>query len=325
MRKIKYMIIAAVMIFVSLSNVSAGSLSVQTTKGSCTQQSVGFYDLRNGLMYVDVVCQANSSFYMLYLFEGETDFYKCPSEDCTYVSSVQGYSNSPYQGVSITGSKTHSTVLKNYSYFDSYKGFYLPDTYPVAFKSTSFYYGPYPNTNVTPIINISTSGQYWFTIQLTVLPGNQSSTIQSAYDSANTDQKLDDMKDSIDDLNDSITSTEGPDIDGLGDTSGWLPVGPVDSILNLPFLMLNSLFDSLSSTCEPVVLPLPFVDKDLELSCINSIYAKIGNLSLWVDSIGLIISGLILYKYLLSLYQWVDDTLSFRENNLNNTEQWGGI
>lgn len=140
-----------------------------------------------------------------------------------------------------------------------------------------------------------------------------------------TNQKLDDVNQSINDVNDSLTSTESPDMEGLGNTAGWLPAGPVDSILNLPLAMLNSLLDSLSSTCQPVTLPLPFVNKNLELPCINSIYAKIGDLSVWVNSIGIIISALILYRYLLSLYHWVDDTLSFRENNWNDTEQWGGI
>lgn len=145
-----------------------------------------------------------------------------------------------------------------------------------------------------------------------------------------TNQKLDDVNKNqketnkkIDDVKGAITSEDGPKLDGLNNSAGWLPAGPLDSILNLPLSFLQNLFTNLSKTCQPVILPLPFVNKNLELPCLNSIYSQIDGLSAWINTISVIASAFILFTYLINLYKWVDDTLTFRENNY--IDNWGGI
>lgn len=155
--------------------------------------------------------------------------------------------------------------------------------------------------------------------------------LQDIEDSINqTNDKLDDLKDKQDqtnqelgELNDSITSTEGADLDGLSDSAGWLPAGPIDSILNLPLTYLNSLITSLGDTCNPITLTLPFIDEDINLPCLSSIYSQIDGLSIWINTIGVIASAIILFSYFMRLYKWVDDTLTFRENNY--IDNWGGV
>lgn len=129
----------------------------------------------------------------------------------------------------------------------------------------------------------------------------------------------------LDEVNESITSEDAPDIDGLSNDSivGWLPAGPIDSILNLPLTMMTSLSNSIGSTCEPVDLPLPYVNKTLTLPCLSSIYSQIDGLSKLLNTVGIIVSAFILYSYFMKLYQWVDDTLTFRENN--HIDNWGGL
>lgn len=117
----------------------------------------------------------------------------------------------------------------------------------------------------------------------------------------------------------------GPDVSGLGNTAGWLPAGPVDSLVNLPLTLFSNLSTALGSACTPVVLPLPFVHKNIELPCLNQIYSKISGLSAWITSIGFIAAAFILYTYLLNLYKWVDDTLTMRENTWDDVDSWGGI
>lgn len=145
-----------------------------------------------------------------------------------------------------------------------------------------------------------------------------------------TNEKLDDLNKNqqdtnkkLDDVKGAITSEDGPKLDGLNNSAGWLPAGPLDSILNLPLSFLQNLFTNLSKTCQPVSLPLPFVNKNLELPCLNSIYSQIDGLSAWINTIGVIASAFILFTYLINLYKWVDDTLTFRENNY--IDNWGGI
>lgn len=119
-----------------------------------------------------------------------------------------------------------------------------------------------------------------------------------------------------------ITSTESADLGALENSAGWLPAGPVDSILNLPLSLLNNLTSNLSKSCQPVLLPIPYVNRDLNLPCVNTLYADMG-INGWVTTIGVIASAFIMFSYLLKLYKWVDDTLSFRENN--QIDNWGGI
>lgn len=142
-------------------------------------------------------------------------------------------------------------------------------------------------------------------------------------DLSDTNTKIDNTNKKLDDLNSNITDSTGPDTSALQNSAGWLPVGPVDSILNLPLALFNNLTSNLSKTCQAVTLPLPFLAKNLELPCLNTIFSKIEGLSTWLNIVGGIASAFILFHYLIGLYKWVDDTLSFRENNY--MDNWGGI
>lgn len=139
-----------------------------------------------------------------------------------------------------------------------------------------------------------------------------------------TNEKLDETNDSLNELNDNLTNSDQPDnLHGLSNSAGWLPAGPIDSILNLPLSMLTNISDNLNKSCQPVNLPLPFVNKDLPLPCLSSIYSQIDGLGPWITTISVIASAFILFSYLLKLYKWVDDTLTFRENN--EIDNWGGL
>lgn len=129
------------------------------------------------------------------------------------------------------------------------------------------------------------------------------------------------------DLFNNLFSTDDADLSGLDNMVGWLPPGPLDSIINLPLTLFNSLTNTLSGTCTAVSLTLPFVNKNLTLPCFNTFMSQYltGFSTIWT-LIGSIVSIFILYNYLLSLYKWVDDTLTLRENNLPGyyDDNWGG-
>lgn len=149
-------------------------------------------------------------------------------------------------------------------------------------------------------------------------------------DLTDTNDKLDDLNDKqnqtnqkLDDVNNSLKDETPPNLKGLENSAGWLPAGPLDSILNLPLSLLQNLSTNLSKACQPVNLPLPYIDKNLELPCVNSVYSQIDGLQTWINSIGIIASAFILFFYLVHLEKWVDDTLTLRENNY--IDNWGGI
>lgn len=131
------------------------------------------------------------------------------------------------------------------------------------------------------------------------------------------------IKDGLDDINSALTDESGPNTDALKNSSGWLPAGPLDSLINLPLSLLNNLTTNMSKSCQPVNLPLPFLDKNLQLPCVNTLYAQIEGLSVWINSVSVIAAAFILFHYLMGLYKWVDDTLSFRENNY--IDNWTGV
>lgn len=166
----------------------------------------------------------------------------------------------------------------------------------------------------------NTTGLYWWGIDnftgstdATGAINNQTTIIQNEFNEVN---------ENISDLKDSLTDESAPDTSALSNSAGWLPPGPVDSILNLPLTLLNSLNTALSSRCVSITIPLPYINRELPIACITTIYENMGVTS-FLNWVGRIASAFILFKYLISLYKWVDDTLTFRENHY--IDNWGGV
>lgn len=140
--------------------------------------------------------------------------------------------------------------------------------------------------------------------------------------------KTDETNKKLDDLNKNLTDETPPDFDGLKNSAGWLPKGPVDSIINLPLSLLENIQDNLGKTCQPVSLPLPFVNKNIDLPCINSLYSQIEGMNTFFNWVGVVASVFILFKYLIYLYNRIDSTLTLRENSLPGYFEdsiWGGM
>ena len=125
------------------------------------------------------------------------------------------------------------------------------------------------------------------------------------------DTNVDDVIDSIDNINNTITDETLPNTSVLSNSAGWLPPGPVDSIINMPLSLFNGLLNIFSSndTCQPINVPIPYLNnKYLQLPCFNTLISSMG-FSVWFEGIGAIASAYILYHYLIYLYAWVDKPL----------------
>lgn len=128
----------------------------------------------------------------------------------------------------------------------------------------------------------------------------------------------------LDNINSSLTDSSPISLEKLNDTAGWLPEGPIDSILNLPLSLLNNLSTNLNKQCTPVSLTIPFIDKNntLVLPCLaNTLSDNVENFDSFYTWLGLTVSCILLYKYLMSLYVWVDKVLTLR---LQMYEDFGG-
>ena len=109
--------------------------------------------------------------------------------------------------------------------------------------------------------------------------------------------KIDETNDKLDGIQGALTDSSSPNTSGLENSAGWLPPGPLDSVLNLPLSLFNALTTNLNKSCNPIIIPLPYVNKNITLPCINTLYNQIGITS-FLSWIGVIVSGLMLYSYL---------------------------
>ena len=100
---------------------------------------------------------------------------------------------------------------------------------------------------------------------------------------------------------------------------GYLPAGTLDSIINLPLAMLNAINNNLSKTCTGVNFTFPFINEDFTLPCISTLYDKMHATTL-LNTLGVIVGAVMLYKYFVYLYNWVDQVLSLKGNKLKG---WG--
>lgn len=158
-------------------------------------------------------------------------------------------------------------------------------------------------------------------VDIVATSDNTGSVIQNSTQEIidNDNKNTDKIVQSQEEIKDAITDDSSPDISSLDDAAGWLPAGPLDSVLNLPLTMFQNINNALGGSCSPITLTIPIVDYPLVIPCMSTIYSKIG-ISSFLEWLGVIAGGIIMYNYLLHLYQWVEDRLTLKEGKI----EWGG-
>ena len=196
-------------------------------------------------------------------------------------------------------------------------------------KSTSNSFTLTENTDVYFTFDYhsnSTFDNYSFNLQL------QKGSVATAYEPYGEKictNKLDEQNETskgifgkLKDLFNWLTNKDDADVSSAGDTAGWLPPGPIDSIINLPLTMLTNINSSLNKTCSPLEVNLPYVNKSVEIPCLNTIFNQITGLNSFWTWVGLISSVLILYRYLIELYKYYDRLTTLQANFISD---WGGV
>lgn len=128
-------------------------------------------------------------------------------------------------------------------------------------------------------------------------------------------------------IKDFITNTDQPqasDIVGSANdlpSLGFLPAGPVDSIITLPLYIMQKLENVLFRTgaCKPISVPLPFVNKNIELPCIGKIIYQ-GDFSALLRPLGVFPYTFILFFYFKHLYKKVERAVSLQTTE---DDEWG--
>lgn len=144
-----------------------------------------------------------------------------------------------------------------------------------------------------------------------------------------TNKKLDEQNETskgifgkIKDLFNWLTNKDDADVSSAGNVAGWLPAGPVDSLINLPLTFLTNVNTSLSKTCSPLDVNLPYVNKVVQIPCLNTIFNQITGLNNFWTWVGTISSVVILFRYLLALYDYFDKLTTLQANFISD---WGGV
>lgn len=139
------------------------------------------------------------------------------------------------------------------------------------------------------------------------------SVVSITYDSNST-------VDTIDSVIKKTFEDTGLDLSGLMNMSDLIDSGPIDSILTLPLNVLQTLTNTLSGTvCTPLTIKLPFVNKNMSIPCINTIYEEI-NATTFFERVGSIASTIILINYFIFLYGWFEKVIRMEPMNI---ECWG--
>lgn len=316
-----FLIITIVLWFIKLSFVSAKVVDISLTSlnyGNKNLLNLDWYSVASGNVNIsfdfDFNIQTNSNYlYSSLVLCSDANYPSSYASDPSEITNIQinntnyscAYKNSDYAGgkvVIITFLAYSSGANSIVVYQDDIASVQLID----FVVDSSGYVNPLDYSSQT-LINQNSQ----------II--NQNNTIINNGNATN---------DKLDDLNKNLTDETPPDFDGLKNSAGWLPKGPVDSIINLPLSLLENIQDNLGKTCQPVSLPLPFVNKNISLPCINSLYSQIEGMNTFFNWVGVVASVFILFRYLIYLYNRIDSTLTLRENTLPGyfeDSMWGGM
>lgn len=136
-------------------------------------------------------------------------------------------------------------------------------------------------------------------------PATNITNIINNYNSSSDNYNTNKITDSIDDVNDTINddNTTGATADASDFFTNFTTnTHGLTGIITAP---LNAISSLTSSTCSPLVLPLPFVDEDLELPCMRSIYEQyFGNFMTLYD---VVVIGILSYWVLVKIFALVKD------------------
>lgn len=104
------------------------------------------------------------------------------------------------------------------------------------------------------------------------------------------------------------SSANNSDVTQALDTGNLPGGGAISQIITLPLNLLNQLLSVLGLSCTDAVIPLPFINQNFTYKCIDNIFVDLGWDSQW-ELTGIIAGAIVLYKYLLFLYDRVNRIL----------------
>lgn len=165
----------------------------------------------------------------------------------------------------------------------------------ISYNHIYIYY-TYKATGANQTINFNLAGS------VTILQSDEYIIQQGINSNTNainnqTQQQQQQHNETMNYLQDSNTTQAESDAQDFFDDFDVPDVGGLSAIITAP---LNTIRSLLSSSCAELVLPLPYVDEDLRLPCMNSIYTQ--HFGLFFSLYQTIILAIISYRCIRSIY-----------------------
>ena len=281
---------------------SSSKLTVDKSGGTVIQTTTG--DVVNaGYLYLTkfYICFGNSI--SSYNYKIGTAAYSTPSTFSSEQVMINDLALSTSPGISSSG----------FSSCRLFSGLYVPKTSGNNWLSIQFT----SNTTQTTKFNL-------IAVETEEL-GLYTETIKSIVNSSNGQvvDAVDQVKEETKKTNDLISDTSDPNTeDSISDWSSKMSDNPLESVVMLPLNVLNSIQSGLSGTCSALNVPVPFIDETLNIPCISTIFSQIEGLTELWNTIGTIVAAIMLYQYLIYLYNWIDDTISLKTKRMQG---WGSV
>lgn len=210
--------------------------------------------------------------------------------------------NSAWSNCENVSSSSQVTYMNNRPYNTGYDTFKCPVSVGTT-SITDFTISYYSNIQAIAYIGINPNFQF-LTSSGNSIVSEQQATTQAINNLNNTQQqtnnKIDETNNKLQETNDTLNSTdtteaesEAEDLFTNFETSDY----GLSGIITAPLNLIESL---VSKNCTPLKLPLPFVDEDLTLPCLSSIYRD--NFNIFLVLYQTIISALIGYKICVEVF-----------------------
>lgn len=125
---------------------------------------------------------------------------------------------------------------------------------------------------------------------------------------------VNDIKNNTDSINNSIndSSIDSSSANDLTSNSAFHDSNGLDAIIKAPLNFIQSLT---SSTCSAISLTIPYIDANVSLPCMSTIYSKALGQQL-VNLIALVINGVVLYRYCLKILELVHNAKNPNKDEL---------
>ena len=251
-----------------------------------------------------------------YLYE--VNYYICSNKNIRSGTDVNIYATYWGDGINLgnTYNATYRTDLgtipgdgndnREWDYCSLFGGFVVPEQ-DYAWVALRIQKDSVLSSNYLSVISVEVNelGLYNGTIENIINSAITSGGLATAESVEEVNQAVEEVQQEIQQTQDTITNedTTGAESSASGFFNDFeTETFGLTSIITAPLNAINSL---INSSCNNLILPLPFIDKNLTLPCMNTIYSNYFNG--FFDLYQLITTGLISYYVIVRIFNLVKD------------------